>query len=210
MSRISMPGEVVVPSTTKVALGLEELMVKLPAGVRLMMVAPVEVLMLKMLLAPAMPWMVKATSVLVALTPATAPLSARMPAAVVEGPVALTTKPLVRLPDSLLLKVPQSVAWSWPVLTREAKGRLRVRELLEVEMLKMLPAVPVETLPIILLTTIPELEERFLEASVTTREEAVRVETFTFPKGVTWKKEAPDVEATAKIGKVWAEVEATT
>jgi hypothetical protein len=30
------------------------------------------------------------------------------------------------------------------------------------------------------------------------------------PKAVTWKKEAPVVEETCKIGKVWAEVEATT
>ena len=44
-----------------------------------------------------------------------------------------------------MLKVSQSEAWSWPVLTAEEKGRLMVRELVEVEMLKMVPEVPVET-----------------------------------------------------------------
>ena len=77
--KISKAGEVVVPWTTKVALGVELLMAKLPAGVTLKIVAPVEVLMFRMLLAPLMPCTVKATLVEVAPTPATVPLSNRMP-----------------------------------------------------------------------------------------------------------------------------------
>jgi hypothetical protein len=76
--------------------------------------------------------MVKATSLVVALTPATVP-------------VYLTTKPLVPAPDSLLLKLKKSEPWSWPVLVIEAKGRLMTRLLVEVEMLKILPELPVET-----------------------------------------------------------------
>ena len=45
-----------------------------------------------------------------------------------------------------MLKVPQSVLDNWPVLTMEAVGILITRALVEVVMLKMLPAVPVETL----------------------------------------------------------------
>ncbi len=80
-AKISNDGEVVVPCTTKVALGVEELIPKLPDGVMLKIVAPVEVLMLNRLLAPAMPWMVKATLVEVAPTPATVPLSINLPLA---------------------------------------------------------------------------------------------------------------------------------
>ena len=45
-----------------------------------------------------------------------------------------------------MLKVVKSAACSWPVLTVEAKGRLIVKLLVLVEMLKILPVVPVETL----------------------------------------------------------------
>ena len=48
-------------------------------------------------------------------------------------------------PDNLLLKVPQSVEDNWPELAREANGKLMVKELVEVLMLKTLPAVPVAT-----------------------------------------------------------------
>ena len=41
----------------------------------------------------------------VAFTPATVPLSINIPVAVVEAPVSLTTKPFVKLPLNLLLKV---------------------------------------------------------------------------------------------------------
>ena len=54
-------------------------------------------------------------------------------------------------PLNLLLKVAQSEASSWPVLEMEEKGKLIVSELVEVEMLKILPAVPVETLVMTLL-----------------------------------------------------------
>jgi hypothetical protein len=99
------------------------------------------------------PWILKDTVEEVAPIPATVPLSMRMPAAVVLAPVALTTKPLVKLPESLLLKLKKSVAWSWPVLVMEAKGRLITKELVEVEILKIVPVVPVETLEI---TELPE------------------------------------------------------
>ena len=89
-----------------------------------------------------------------------------------------------------------------------AMGRLMTRELVEVVMLKILPAVPVETLEIMLLMTKVELEDRFLLASVVTRELAVKVAMLTLPRAVTWKKLAPVVEATVKMGRVWAEVEA--
>jgi hypothetical protein len=82
-----------------------------------------------------------------------------MPEAVLLAPVALTTKPLVKEPESLLLKVVQSPAWSWPVFTMEAKGRLMVRELVEVEMLKIEPAVPV-------VTELMTLAEREMEVEV--------------------------------------------
>ena len=95
-----------------------------------------------------------------------------------------------------------------------ALGRLMTRELEVVEMLKLLPAVPVETLEISLTEPKPKeevaMEERFLLASAKTKEEAVRVEMLTLPNAVTWKKLAPVVEETCKIGSVWAEVEATT
>ena len=47
---------------------------------------------------------------------------------------------------------------SWPVLVIVDKGRLMTRELLEVEMLKMLPAVPVETLLMSLTPPKPKVE----------------------------------------------------
>ena len=61
----------------------------------------------------------------------------------VETPVNLTKKLLVPLPDSLLLKVAQSAACSWPVLAMEAKGKLRVKVEPEILPLKILPVVPV-------------------------------------------------------------------
>jgi hypothetical protein len=67
-----------------------------------------------------------------------------------EAPEAKTTCPEAREPDSLLLKVVQSVLRSWPLLATLALGRLMTRALpvplVEVEMLKLLPAVPVEML----------------------------------------------------------------
>ena len=90
-----------------------------------------------------------------------------------------------------------------------ALGRLMTRELVLVVMLKLVPAVPVETLAIKLVgITFKDL--MLLEASVITTWEAEVEAMTTLPEGVTWKKEAPEVEATAKTGRVWAEVEATT
>lgn len=43
----------------------------------------------------------------------------------------------------MLLKFKKSEPWSWPVLTAEAIGRLMVKLLVEVEMLKIEPEVPV-------------------------------------------------------------------
>jgi hypothetical protein len=70
--------------------------------------------------------------------------------------------------------------------------------------------VVVETLVIMLFTIKLLLEARLWLASVTTKDEAERVATCTLPRGETWKKLEPDVEATAKMGKTWEEVEATT
>ena len=104
------------------------------------------------------PWMLKLTLEDVALTPATVPLSRMMLSAVALGPVDLIRKPLLKEPESLLLKVNQSADDSWPVLVILAVGRLTTKALVEVVMLKMLPAVPVETLLIILLTVMPVLD----------------------------------------------------
>ena len=78
--------------------------------------------------------------------PTLVPLSNSKELAVVELPVYLVRKLAVPLPESLLLKVNQSVPVSWPVLTLLAVGKLMTKLLVEVVMLKMLPAVPVETL----------------------------------------------------------------
>ena len=114
-----------------------------------------------------------------------------------------------------MLKVNQSVSDSWPVLTMEAVGRLMTKALpeplVEVEILKILPELPVETLLMILtgwlitkllvevemkkesppvevetlwiiLLTIRLEELKFLLASVTTRVEAVRVARLRLPR----------------------------
>ena len=47
--------------------------------------------------------------------------------------------------ETLALKVVQSVEESWPVLDAEAVGRLMVKLLVEIYILKMLPAEPVAT-----------------------------------------------------------------
>ena len=151
-AKISKAGLVVVPWTTKVALGVEELMARLPEGVKLMMVAPVEVLKLKTLLAPAMPWMVKATLVEVAPTPATVPLSISLPLPMAEAEVQMATWPTAppERAACLLLKVDQSVEVRQPETEAEELGQLITKDIpvpkVEVEMLKILPAVPVETL----------------------------------------------------------------
>ena len=66
------------------------------------------------------------------------------------------------------------------MLTEEAKGMFMVKELVEVEMLKIVPVVPVEILEIMLLMFMAD-EDKFLLASVTTKLEGVRVATFTLP-----------------------------
>jgi len=66
------------------------------------------------------------------------------------------------------------------VLEMEANGKLIVRLFVVVLMLKMLPVVPVETLLIMLLTTIPE-EAKFLLASVVTKLLAVKVAKLALP-----------------------------
>lgn len=62
------------------------------------------------------------------------------------------------MPDSLLLKLNQSVLDSWPVLVMLEIGRLMTKALVEVVMLKMLPAVPVETLLMLLTEPRPKDE----------------------------------------------------
>ena len=78
-------------------------------------------------------------------------------------------------------------------------GRLMTKALVEVVMLKLLPSVPVETLAIMLLTIRLELEERFLLASVVTRELAVKVAILRLPEGVTDRMIEPEEEATTKM-----------
>jgi hypothetical protein len=75
--------------------------------------------------------------------PRLVPLSNSKELAVVVLPVYLTKKLLVPLPLSLLLKLVQSAARSWPVLEMEEKGRFKVKVLAEILPLKMLPVVPV-------------------------------------------------------------------
>ena len=89
------------------------------------------------------PWMRKETEEEEALTPETVPSSRIMLLAVVLAPVALIIKPLLREPESLLLKLKKSAACSWPVLTMEEKGRFRVKVLEEMLPLKIVPEVPV-------------------------------------------------------------------
>src|SRR5207249_590365 len=97
----------------------------------------------------------------------------------------------------------KSAACNCPVLLMVEKGRLMTRELVVVEMLKMLPAVPVLTFWITLLMLMLE-EAKFLEASVTTKELAVKVAMLTLFKLVICKA-TPEVEATAKMGRLGLE-----
>ena len=78
-----------------------------------------------------------------------------------------------------------------------AVGKLMVKLLVVVEMLKILPAVPVETLAMMLLMF--KLEEaKFLLPSVMTKLLGVKVAMLTLPKAVTWKMEVELLEATLK------------
>lgn len=95
-------------------------------------------------------------------------------------------------PPTLLLKVNQSAEDSWPVLLKEAVGRLRVMEVVVVAMLKMLPEVPVAS----------DTEMTFLLASVPKSWPAVAVAMLTLPKAVTLKMEEALEEATLKGSKV--------
>ena len=142
------------------------------------------------------PWRLKEMEEEVAPIPATVPLSMRMPAAVEEAPVALTTKPLVKAPESLLLKLKKSEAESWPVLLMEEKGRLKTAELVEVEILKILPEVPVETFIITLLVTARvEVPDRAMPVPAVSREEMSEKLGAKEPLDLkTWKAVPPRVE----------------
>ena len=80
-----------------------------------------------------------------------------------EAAVAKTTWLAASDPLSLLLKVVQSAANNCPVLEMEANGRFIVREFVVVLMLKIFPAVPVETFVITLL-----LKEIWVEVPMST------------------------------------------
>ena len=88
-----------------------------------------------------------------------------------------------------MLKLKKSAAKSWPLLLMLALGRLMTRELVEVVMLKLLPAVPVETLLMLLTEPKPKeevaMEERFLLASAKTKLLAVKVGMLMLPRAVT-------------------------
>lgn len=87
-----------------------------------------------------------------------------------------------------------------PVATLLTKltGRLITKELVEVEMLKTLPPVVVDTVAMTLAKG-KEATLRFLLASVTTREDAVRVAMLMLPRLEMLKTVEPEEEATLKI-----------
>jgi len=105
-----------------------------------------------------------------------------------------------------LLKVNQSAEDSWPVVVMLAVGMLITRLLVEVVMLKILPAVPVETLLMLLTEPKPKeevaMEERFLLASAKTSELAVKVEMLMLPRAETWNNVEPVEEETVNKGNV--------
>jgi hypothetical protein len=167
---IGKPGKVVVPWTTKVPKGVVEPMPRLPLAFKMARVTPVEEVILKGSKV-VVPCTLKLTVEDVALTPATVPLSAIILLTTVEAVVNLERKPLVPVLPTLLLKVRKSEPWSCPVVLRLEMGRLITKALVVVVMLKMLPAVPVETL----LTTpearlIVEVPERLTPVPAVKRE----------------------------------------
>jgi hypothetical protein len=160
--------------------------------------------------------------------------------------VAVNREPVVLVATTkaacLLLKVVQSVLVNWPEWLESALGKLITKALpvplVEVVMLKLLPAVPVAMLLTKfwgMLTTKAlvevEMEKTSLtavvvetlammlvgttfkdlmlfEASVITNWEAEVEAIMTLPEGVIWKKDTPEVEAAKKIGRVWFTEEA--
>ena len=95
-----------------------------------------------------------------------------------------------------------------------AIGRFITSELVLVVMLKMLPAVPVETLLMLLTEPKPKeevaMEERFLLESAKTKEEAVRVEMLRLPRLSMLTKLAPLPFWKEAMAAVWVEVALTT
>ena len=91
----------------------------------------------------------------------------------------------------------------------DAIGKLMTSEFVVVLMLKMLPAVPVLTFWITLLMLMLE-EARFLLASVTTKELAVKVATLKFPMLSIFIKFVPLPFWNEAIAAVWVEVALTT
>jgi hypothetical protein len=78
---------------------------------------PVEEEVLKMSLVPALPWRLKVTVELVAFTPATVPLSWKIPVARVEAEVNLATRPF----DPPLTLAGAVVAIIFPVVSAAKK-----------------------------------------------------------------------------------------
>ena len=87
--KISVVGEVDVPCTTKVALGVEEPMPTLWLLVTLKIETPEEEVISKISLLPAVPWILKTMLEEVALMPALVPSSASKPLVRVEADVHL-------------------------------------------------------------------------------------------------------------------------
>jgi hypothetical protein len=77
---------------------------------------------------------------------------------VLDAPLAKTTCPEVKEPESLLLKVVQSAVVNCPLLATLAFGRFMTKALVVVVMLKPVPAVPVETLLMLLMLPRPRVE----------------------------------------------------
>jgi hypothetical protein len=171
------------------------------------------------------PWIVKATLVVVALTPLTLPSSSKRPVERLVAVVHLATRPLLpapvrplpaaakvicpavdvvmvtfvpatRLVGAYLTPVP-SAANSCPVT--EGAVEVAVPPLLT-------PRTPETSL---LPKAIAPLYRAPAFVDLTGRAE-VREEMVVEPLVATDRKEAPEVEATVKIGKVWAEEEAWT
>lgn len=86
----------------------------------------------------------------VAFMPSTVPLSMSLPAISAVEPFQMASNPIVPVPVSglvraacLLLKVFQSVLFNKPLTPLAAVGRLKVKTLVEEEILKSVPVVPV-------------------------------------------------------------------
>ena len=196
---------------------------KLPAAVNLAIEVPVEEAMLKMSLVPAVPWMLKPMLEEVAFMPITVPLSMSLPVVREVAPFQIETKPLVPAPDRPL---PAAAKLIWPAVvvvmvmllpaTRlvgpylvPVESAARICPVTLGALLVLVPPLATVKTP---LTSLPPkaiapLNRAPVAVLLTGRAEE-RDDSVVDPLVATCRKEAPVVEATVKIGKVWAEEEA--